>query len=126
MSSKNYVKAHKRAKLKRNFYFGLIVFIPVAITLFIFNVTFVFPNIPWSLFPIMAGIFYLGMIRLFLFKQPQKTIFSRDYLQYTTEKEKRILEFEDDMDEMEAEKLDLYPTEKLRLMNDGISESDLV
>lgn len=107
MADKNYIKALRRAKAKKNFYSSLIAFVPIGIMLFILNVALIAPNVPWSMFPIMIFIVILVIQRLLIYKRPQKSIFSNDYLEYQTEKELRLIEFEDDMDEMEAEKLQL-------------------
>ncbi|WP_235296235.1 2TM domain-containing protein [Portibacter marinus] len=107
MADKNYVKALRRAKAKKAFYSSLIAFVPIGFMLFILNVSLIAPNVPWSLFPILGFIVILVIQRLMMFKRPQKTIFSDDYLEYQTEKEMRLIEFEDDMDDLEAEKLQL-------------------
>ena len=45
--------------------------------------------------------------RLLIFRKPQRHVFQKDYLEYQTEKELRLLEFEDDIDEQDAERLEL-------------------
>ena len=50
-------------------------------------------------------------------KRPQKTIFAKDYLEYQTEKELRMIEFQDDMDEIEAEKFENQALQLPELVN---------
>jgi len=123
MADKNYVKALRRAKAKKNFYSSLVAFVPIGIMLFVLNVGFIAPNTPWSLIPIFAFVVILVVQRLLIYKRPQKTIFSDDYLEYQTEKEMRLIEFEDDMDDLEAEKLQL---KQLELHPLSKSSSELV
>lgn len=106
MANKNYVKALRRAKSKKLFNINLIAFTALGATLFFLNLTIIATNTPWSLIPIGFMLVILAFHKLTLFKRPQKTIFSKDYLEYQTEKELRLIEFEDDMDEIEAEKLE--------------------
>ncbi len=107
MADKNYIKALRRAKSKKALYSSFVAFIPIAAILITLNATFIAPYMPWCLIPIFSWAFILAIHKLMLSKKPQRTIFSRDFLEYQTEKELRLIEFEDDMDELEAEKLEL-------------------
>lgn len=131
MYSKNVVKARKRAKLRKAFFINLMIFIPASLILLGVNIGLIERNEPWSLIIIMPWLLVLVIMRFLTFKLPQRTIFSRDYLSYQTEKEYRILEFEDEMDEIEAEalqreKLDLYPINQIDKLHNGLSEGELV
>ena len=117
MASRNYVKALRRAKSKKFFYTSFAAFIPTALVLFTINIGFVATNMPWCMIPIGIWSATLAIHRLLLFKRPQKTIFSNDFLEYQTEKELRLIDFEDEMDEIEAEKLDLKSLELKQLKN---------
>jgi hypothetical protein len=118
MADKNYVKALRRAKAKKTFYTSIFLFVPFGFLLFISNITFIAPNMPWSLIPIGIMSALLAIQKILLLKKPTKTVFSSDYLQYQTEKELRMIEFEDDMDELEAEKLQLGSLELEPLRRD--------
>jgi hypothetical protein len=118
MADKNYVKALRRAKAKKTFYTSVFLFVPLGFVLLISNIAFIAPNIPWSMFPIGIMSVLLAIQKILLIKKPAKTIFSRDYLAYQTEKELRLIEFEDDMDEIEAEKLQLGSLELEPLRRD--------
>ncbi len=107
MADKNYIKALRRAKARRNFYTSLMVFIPIGFTLFFLNITVVGRNMPWSMIPISIFGIVIVIQRLLIFRKPQRHVFSKDYLEYQTEKELRLLEFEDDVDEQDAERLEL-------------------
>lgn len=118
MADKNYVKALRRAKAKKTFYTSVFLFVPLGLILLISNITFIAPNIPWSVIPIGIMSTLLAVQKILLIRKPAKTIFSRDYLAYQTEKEVRLIEFEDDMDEIEAEKLQLASLELEPLRRD--------
>ena len=123
MADKNYVKALRRAKAKKTYYTSIFAFVPIGIMLFILNVGLIETNIPWSLFPIGIMSAILVVQKILLYKKPTKTVFAKDYLQYQTEKELRMIEFEDDMDELEAEKLQLT---HLELQPLGRQDNELV
>lgn len=106
MADKNYIKALRRAKAKNTFYSSIVAFVPIGLMLFILNVGLIATRIPWSLIPIGIMAIILGIQGVLLLKRPSKTIFSDDYLEYQTEKELRLIEFEDDMDELEATRLE--------------------
>jgi hypothetical protein len=127
MAKRNYIKALRRAKSKKFFYTSFAAFIPTALILFTINVGFIGTDIPWCMIPIGIWSASLFIHRLLLFKRPQKTIFSNDFLEYQTEKEMRLIEFEDEMDEIEAEKLDLKTLELEQLRpNFRREENELV
>ncbi|GLR17373.1 2TM domain-containing protein [Portibacter lacus] len=123
MADKNYIKALRRAKAKKTYYTSIFAFVPIGIMLFIVNVGLIETNIPWSLFPIGIMSAILVVQKILLYKKPTKTVFAKDYLQYQTEKELRMIEFEDDMDELEAEKLQLT---HLELQPLGRQDNELV
>ena len=123
MADKNYVKALRRAKAKKNFYSSVVAFVPIGFMLFLLNVTLIATRVPWCMLPIGIMGVILVIQKLMLYKRPAKTIFSQDYLAYQTEKELRLLEFEDDMDELEAEKMQLTHLELQPLQR---IEQDLV
>ncbi len=107
MADKNYIKALRRAKSKRLFYVNVLLFSLASIFLLILNVSLIAPNVPWSMAFVLGFSIILVIHRLLLFKRPRKTLFSQDYLEYMTEKELRLIELEDEIDEQEAERLDL-------------------
>lgn len=102
MSDKNFVKALRKAKAKRNFYISAIILTAISLFLLLLNLTVLNVNEPWSLAVMFIFGIILGIMRIALSRRPRKTIFSKDYLEYQTEKELRLIEFDDDMDELEA------------------------
>ena len=127
MATKNYIKALRRAKSKKIFNTNLIAFSTAGMVLFLANVSFIAPNMPWCMIPISIMSVVLIIHKLLLFQRPQKTIFARDYLQYQTEKELRLIEFQDDMDELEAEKMNSNSLDLAELATQYRSgESELV